>query len=154
MGSAEDQRDDPTWLDSEDFVPGPLRPGASFRIMLTPEETHDGTVEDNILMQDDKDGPVDRKTELREHGDQTKTKRNKLHLRRRPTDDPLSDWSWLSEESPLMSRKSESEWIVERLSATLVRELKRQRGGRKRRPPIGMRHLGRSRKVGEKVGGD
>lgn len=153
MGSQEDQHDDTGWRDSEDFIPGPLRTGASFREMVTANDQPDGTAgegKDNI--DEEKDGAVDRKTELREkharHGGKT---RDKHRLRRRPTEDPLSDWSWLSEESPLMSSKSESEWILEGLSATLVRELNRQRKGHKRHPPVSMKHLARSKKLSEKA---
>lgn len=45
-------------------------------------------------------------------------------------------WSWLSNDSPLMCAGSESEWIVQRLSAALERELNRTRRGFKRTPPI------------------
>lgn len=149
----------------ESIVPGPLRPGASFRFITTSNSTSDGTAEneelqeDAITMEEDKDGPVDRRTELRSPKHRRRLQggklKNKLGLRRRPTtasSDPLADWSWLSEESPLMSRKSEAQWIVERLSASLVKELKRQsRGGRMRAPPVGLRFLRMGRKAGEKV---
>lgn len=55
----------------------------------------------------------------------------------------LHNWSWLSSQSPLMSSKSESEWILDRLSAALERELDRQRKGRKRYPPISLRDVRR-----------
>jgi potassium channel subfamily K len=117
-------------------------------------DIHEAAVDEShtLVAGDDKDGAVDRKTELRgqntRHGERIK---DKLRLRRRPTDDPMSEWSWLSEESPLMSRKTESEWILERLSATLVRELNRQRKGHKRQPPISMKHLVRSKKLSDKA---
>ncbi|KAF7186619.1 Outward-rectifier potassium channel TOK1 [Pseudocercospora fuligena] len=69
---------------------------------------------------------------------QTKKKRR---LRRRPTEDPLGDWSWLSDKSPLLSPKSEAEWLIDRLSAALERELNRQRKGFKRKPPVAMSHV-------------
>ena len=55
----------------------------------------------------------------------------------------LHDWSWLSSQSPLMSSKSEAEWILDRLSAALERELDRQRRGRRRHPPISLRDVRR-----------
>lgn len=50
-------------------------------------------------------------------------------------------WSWLSNQSPLMGSKTESEWILERLSAALERELNRQRKGGRRKPPISYTEL-------------
>ncbi|QIW99308.1 hypothetical protein AMS68_004826 [Peltaster fructicola] len=50
-------------------------------------------------------------------------------------------WSWLSNESPLMCARNESEWIMERLSAALERELNRTRRGYRRKPPISYREL-------------
>lgn len=156
MGGAEDQRDLSNDKDTEDFVPGPLKTGVSFRDWTATDDHSDDQAEksEDITAEGDKDGAVDRKTQLRaqnaRHGGGIK---DKLRLRRRPTDDPLSEWSWLSEESPLMNRKTESEWIMERLSATLVRELNRQRKGRKRQPPISMKNLSRSKKLVGKVEG-
>ena len=40
-----------------------------------------------------------------------------------------------------MSRKSEAEWILDRLSAALERELERQQRGRRQQPPIGLRDV-------------
>lgn len=57
------------------------------------------------------------------------------------TDDFLCNWSWLSKDSPLMSSKSEAEWILDRLSAALERELERQQTGHRRPPPIGLRDV-------------
>jgi potassium channel subfamily K len=65
----------------------------------------------------------------------------KRHFRKRPTADMLRDWSWMSDESPLLSSQTESEWVVQRLSETLVRELGMQPIGPHRRPPVGMRHV-------------
>lgn len=56
-------------------------------------------------------------------------------------DDFLRSWSWLSKDSPLMSSKSEAEWILDRLSAALERELDRQRNGHQQQPPIGLRDV-------------
>lgn len=63
------------------------------------------------------------------------------------TEDFLRRWSWLSKDSPLMSSKSEAEWILDRLSAALERELHRQQRGRRQQPPIGLRDV---RKATEK----
>jgi potassium channel subfamily K len=40
-----------------------------------------------------------------------------------------------------MSSKSEAEWILDRLSAALERELHRQQRGRRQQPPIGLRDV-------------
>lgn len=81
------------------------------------------------------DGNIDRQTSLLQKA------HPKPRRRRHPDDESefLQDWSWLSNESPLMSTKSEPEWILERLSAALERELNRTRKGYKRRPPVGLR---------------
>lgn len=57
-------------------------------------------------------------------------------------------WSWLSNKSPLMDYKSETEWILERLSTTLERELletrKRMRTknpAERRRPPVSLEEM-------------
>jgi len=97
----------------------------------------------------DKDGVVDRATERKnKYAWHPTTRSNRPQpghthsFRRRPTqEDPLSDWSWLSEESPLMSPLSEAEWIFDRLSAALVRELDRERKGYRRQPPVSVRHV-------------
>ena len=96
------------------------------------------------------DGNVDRQTSLLH-------KAHPKHHRRRPHPDHaepayLRDWSWLSNESPLMSTKSEAEWILERLSAALERELNRQRMGHHRKPPITLKDAYRQPSKGE--GGD
>ncbi|KAI9675048.1 MAG: Potassium channel [Caeruleum heppii] len=46
--------------------------------------------------------------------------RNKTH--------DIEPWSWIGPKSPLMGNKDEPEWVLERLSATLERELKEERG--------------------------
>lgn len=61
--------------------------------------------------------------------------------RRKPRTAWSAGWSWLSNESPLMGTKTESEWILERLSAALERELNRQRKGGRRRPPVSYTEL-------------
>lgn len=78
------------------------------------------------------DGVVDRDTLKKQRG-----------LRRRPTEDPLGDWSWLSDKSPLLSTEPEAKWLVDRLSVALERELNRQRKGHKRTPPIALAHIRR-----------
>lgn len=82
------------------------------------------------------DGNIDRQTSVMLHRQMPRP-----HRLPHPDDEPdrLRDWSWLSNESPLMSTKSEAEWILERLSAALERELNRQRKGYKRKPPIRVR---------------
>ena len=52
-------------------------------------------------------------------------------------------WTWLSNESPLMSSKSEAEWILDRLSAALERDLDKRRKGYALSPPIRLRHARR-----------
>lgn len=62
-------------------------------------------------------------------------------------------WSWLGTRSPLMGSKSESEWLLEKLSRTLERELYDLRSGSKRknkRPPIGFEDFKRKQQ-GKKV---
>ena len=44
-------------------------------------------------------------------------------------------WSWLGARSPLMGETEEAEWVLERLTLTLERELKKQRGQQKRADP-------------------
>ncbi|KAK0920293.1 hypothetical protein LTR91_011426 [Friedmanniomyces endolithicus] len=90
------------------------------------------------------DGVVGRKTELAEwRSKHNANKRLTPHPDRKKRGQPrqlttmdLQDWSWLSSQSPLMGNKLEAEWILERLSAALERELNRQRKGYKRTPPI------------------
>lgn len=68
------------------------------------------------------------------------------------TEDFLRSWSWLSKDSPLMSSGSEAEWILDRLSAALERELYRQRNGRQQQPPIGLRDLHKKMEGGTSKG--
>lgn len=108
---------------------------------------------ESTAVEADKDGVVDRETERKDKyawssaPEHTKKKQKskkdqaKSRNQQEDDDDPLREWSWLSEESPLMSTKSEGEWILERLSMALVRELNRSRKGYKRRPPVGMRNI-------------
>ncbi|MCJ1468608.1 Potassium channel [Pseudocyphellaria aurata] len=48
--------------------------------------------------------------------------------------DQLQQWSWVGNRSPLMGDTEEAEWVLERLSATLEKELKRQSKSRKKGP--------------------
>jgi len=51
-------------------------------------------------------------------------------------------WSWFGVRSPLMSTKTESEWIAEHLSKRLESEMERLRRGRPNRtPPVTMKDL-------------
>ena len=45
---------------------------------------------------------------------------------------PIKEWSWLGNRSPLMGETEEAEWVLERLSATLERELKKQHEAREK----------------------
>ena len=45
---------------------------------------------------------------------------------------PMKEWSWLGNRSPLMGETTEAEWVLERLSATLERELKKQHEAREK----------------------
>jgi len=44
----------------------------------------------------------------------------------------VRQWSWLGNRSPLMGDKEEPEWVLERLSVTLEKELKKQRDTQRR----------------------
>ena len=104
------------------------------------------------------DGAVDRETELREWREEHEKHKKllshpKKHQKRRLTTMDLQDWSWLSSKSPLMATKSEAEWILDRLSAALERELNRQRRGYKREPPISVRDVQREESKREKRAG-
>lgn len=92
------------------------------------------------------DGIVDRETERREFQEahERNKKRRKSGKKRRPTILDLQDWSWLSNKSPLMGTQSEAEWLLERLSTALERELNRQRKGIERKPPVGMADMKRT----------
>lgn len=87
----------------------------------------------------DLDGLVDRETQRDDKWDTAPTKRGLLRKRR--TVDPLGNWSWLGEQSPLMSSMSDSEWVSDKLAEALERESNRFYQGYTRRPPIGLRHL-------------
>ncbi|KAH9828842.1 putative potassium channel isoform 2A [Teratosphaeria destructans] len=96
------------------------------------------------------DGVVGRLTEVGEW-----KKKHEANKRLRPHPDrehgrgrhlttmDVQNWSWLSSKSPLMCSRSETEWILEHLSAALVRELNRQRKGYRQKPPISMSEIRR-----------
>ena len=153
MGNEEDPRDYPGQEHPDVLVPTPLRnPGNKNDIPDGKEEfttyadaqqptsfigvpSHGSDATTTV----GNDGAVDRQSELRQQHDQGKTqpRRNPdLRHKYKESGDGLGDWSWLSDKSPLMGAKSEAEWISERLSAALERELNRQRKGYKRPPPI------------------
>ncbi|KAF2197751.1 potassium channel-like protein [Delitschia confertaspora ATCC 74209] len=57
-------------------------------------------------------------------------------------------WSWLGIRSPLMGNKSEAQWLLERVAATLEKELLKEMSGTKgkrNRPPISMDDLNKGR---------
>lgn len=62
-------------------------------------------------------------------------------------------WSWLGVRSPLMGNKSEAQWLLQRLSTTLEREMSKMRNpnAKMEPPPISMADL---KKGGEKSGTD
>lgn len=99
------------------------------------------------------DGVVDRRTEKKNELSWTDPHKKHHLFHRRNTADWLEEWSWLSDQSPLMSTRTEPEWILERLSAALVRELNRQRKRYKKRPPISMAHVARVRDMAKRVQG-
>ncbi|KAF2856764.1 potassium channel-like protein [Plenodomus tracheiphilus IPT5] len=60
-------------------------------------------------------------------------------------DDDTVGWSWLGIRSPLMGNQSESQWLLQKLAATLESELRKMRSSdpekRKQKPPISMAEL-------------
>lgn len=61
-------------------------------------------------------------------------------------------WSWLSDKSPLMGHQTETEWLLERLSACLESELKDVRLSRGKKqaqqpPPISLRDMVRRERI-------
>jgi potassium channel subfamily K len=57
-------------------------------------------------------------------------------------------WSWLGTRSPLLGNKSEAEWLLEKLSAVLERELLKLRNGeaKKAKPPISLADIKKEEK--------
>jgi potassium channel subfamily K, other eukaryote len=160
MGNEEDPEDFPGQEHPDILVPTPMRvptglhsnaggdprPGSSGSVFPSGSDEKDASSSEEPA-KSQVDGNVDRKTSVA-HNNAQRRKRNHRRKRKNPDAEFLSDWSWLSDESPLMSRKSEAEWILERLSAALERELNRQRKGYRRQPPIGLKDA--RRKPGEK----
>lgn len=60
-------------------------------------------------------------------------------------DDDTVGWSWLGIRSPLMGNQSEPEWLLQRLAATLEKEMRNMSSSnpdkRKQKPPISMAEL-------------
>ena len=108
---------------SDEGYPGQRQPDVKIPDSLRPPETTDGN--------------IDRQTSALEDLE-ARRKEHKRRHRKNPNLEPrfLHSLSWLSNDSPLMSNKSEPTWILDRLSAALERELDRQRKGYKRKPPI------------------
>jgi potassium channel subfamily K len=54
-----------------------------------------------------------------------------------------SSWSWLGVRSPLMGSKTEADWLLQRLTAMLEKEMGKLRSphAKKERPPISMADL-------------
>ncbi|CAI6335605.1 unnamed protein product [Periconia digitata] len=80
----------------------------------------------------------------------------KVHQKRREGDQPDlgtaneggdSRWSWLGIRSPLMGNQNEAQWLLQRMSLTLEREMQKQRSphAKKEPPPISMANLNRKR---------
>jgi potassium channel subfamily K len=147
MGNEDDPTDFPGQEQPDIMVPPPMR---------APKGLHADSAADEEQERDEKefsssegaadgripsvDGNVDRKTSVARNME-ARRKNRKDHRRNQSDQDSdyLLDWSWLSNASPLMSEKSEAEWILDRLSAALERELNRQRKGLRRKPPISLR---------------
>jgi potassium channel subfamily K, other eukaryote len=143
MGNEDDPRDFPGQKQPDILVPDTMRaPNGMLDGAADSTQECDSTEFLSVDNQKnsevpDVDGNVDRRTSA----DMGMDTHRKLQRRHRPKDsdadsDYLLGWSWLSNSSPLMSEKSEAQWILDRLSAALERELNRQRKGFKRKPPI------------------
>ena len=106
------------------------------------------------------DGNVDRQTSKLQGLEAKRKMHPRMRRRKNPEAEPdyLRDWSWLSNESPLMSTSSEAQWILDRISAALERELNRQRKGYKTKPPItlhdAMRSISKSQQEKQKTTAD
>jgi potassium channel subfamily K, other eukaryote len=49
------------------------------------------------------------------------------HLKHDEEAEGVVDWDWLSENSPMLSKQSEAEWVLDRLCESLLRHLKKNR---------------------------
>lgn len=142
-GASDNEEQFPGQTIEDLLAPGPLQNTASpFEAGGAFDRHNDDSSQDHGEEKPDTDGLVDRETQRKDKWNTTPHKRG---FRRRHTADPLGNWSWLDEASPLMSSKSESEWIADKLSAALVRELNRSRKGSRRKPPISMGHIRRGK---------
>ncbi|PVH94554.1 voltage-gated potassium channel [Periconia macrospinosa] len=91
-----------------------------------------------------------------DENDTTLHRKPKAHQNRRKGDKPdlgtaddgvNSRWSWLGIRSPLMGTQNEAQWLLQRMSLTLERELQKQRSphAKKEPPPISMADLRRKK---------
>ena len=145
MGNQDDPVDFPGQEHPDILVPEPMR--AAKGTDSTADEPHES--DDTEVASSEEamtanygpvDGNIDRQTSVDRHMESRRAESKKQRRKDRNTElDYLIDWSWLSNESPLMSQKSEAEWILDRLSAALERELDRQRKGYRQKPPIGLK---------------
>ena len=156
MGNEDDPRDFPGQEQPDIMVPKTMRaPNGMMDGAADSAQESDGT--DLLSAKDQSDGQipaVDGNVDRRTSADVDLDTQRKRQRRHRPkgsdTDsDYLLGWSWLSNSSPLMSEKSEAQWILDRLSAALERELNRQRKGFKRKPPVTLADARRSGKKSE-----
>ncbi|KAK3114713.1 hypothetical protein LTR53_006724 [Teratosphaeriaceae sp. CCFEE 6253] len=188
MGNEDDPEDFPGQRQPDVLVPAPLRTAGSVESEKTiavhdgaaeskPSSDVDSKVsppgdggptahdEESAADTAQTDGVVGRKTELAEWKEKHAVRKrlgrhpdSKSKQPRRLTTMDLLDWSWLSNKSPLMGNRSEAEWILERLSAALERELNRQRKGYRRTPPIRLSEVRRrseqQRKEDKEGGGE
>ncbi|KAK5111913.1 hypothetical protein LTR62_004645 [Meristemomyces frigidus] len=160
MGNEDDPEDYPGQRQPDILVPDALRVGPSHGSDATaggdgadePKKDDSARDESDELERSQVDGVVGRKTELKEWKEKRQANKLRPHPfrqqsghRRRPTTMDILDWSWLSSKSPLMGSKTEAEWILERLSAALERELNRQRKGFQRPPPIKLSEIRKRR---------
>ncbi|KAJ4293134.1 hypothetical protein N0V90_008416 [Kalmusia sp. IMI 367209] len=90
-----------------------------------------------------------------DENDASAHRKPKIHHERKSHDDPdlgtadegeQNTWSWLGVRSPLMGNKSEAQWLLQRLTTTLEREMKkmRTRNTKSEPPPISMADLKKS----------
>ncbi|KAF1948579.1 voltage-gated potassium channel [Byssothecium circinans] len=88
-----------------------------------------------LMGQDENDASAHRKPSIR---NERKTK-NKHDLGT-ANDGEGNTWSWLGIRSPLMGNQNEAQWLLQRLSVTLERELQKMRSphAKKEPPPISM----------------
>lgn len=134
MGDEEDPEDYPGQRHPDILVPETMKAPDGLRSDLAQQKSHG---EEEFSSDGSYDGNVDRQTSMQHHSETGKGQANARG--------PTHDWSWLSDSSPLMSSKSEAEWILERLSAALERELNRQRKGYKTKPPITLKDVKRKK---------